>query len=129
VQEALRNVRRHSHATSVDVMIDSAGDVIQVHVVDDGVGFDPAANLFESGITAMREFAALTGGTIAVASAPGRGTTVTAHLGRGPEDDDVVDDEVDADFEFEEYDEDDPDWEPDVPVRTLRLVQGGRTDD
>ncbi len=129
VQEALRNVRRHSQATSVDVMIDSAGDVIQVHVVDDGVGFDPDANLFESGIAAMREFASLTGGTIAVASAPGRGTTVTAHLGRGPEDDDVLDDEVDADFEFEEYDEDDPDWEPDVPVRTLRLVHGGRADD
>ncbi len=128
VQEALRNVRRHSRATSVDVMIDSAGDAIQVHIVDDGVGFDPTTNLFESGIAAMREFAALTGGTIVVASAPGRGTTVTAHLGRGPEDD-VVDDEVDADFEFDEYDEDDPDWEPDVPVRTLRLVHGGRTDD
>jgi signal transduction histidine kinase len=126
VQEALRNVRRHSHATSVDVMVDAAGDAIQVHVVDDGVGFDAEANLFESGIAAMREFAALTGGTLDVASAPGRGTTVTAHLGRGPKVEPVEDDvDVDADIEFDEYDEDDPDYEPDFPP-TLRLVHGGR---
>lgn len=127
VQEALRNVRRHSHASSVDVMIDAAGDVILVHVVDDGVGFDAGANLFESGIAAMREFAALTGGTISIASAPGRGTTVTAHLGRGPAVQPLDDDEVDADYEFDEYDEDDPDYEPEgfAPV-TLRLVHGGR---
>jgi signal transduction histidine kinase len=126
IQEAMRNVRRHSQATSVDVMIDSAGDVIQVHVVDDGVGFDPDANLFESGIAAMREFAALTGGTIDIASAPGRGTTVTAHLGRGPKVEPVEDDDIDADFEFDEYDEDDPDYEPEVAPVALRLVHGGR---
>lgn len=127
VQEALRNVRRHSQATCVDVMIDSVGDVIQVHVVDDGVGFDPDANLFESGIAAMRGFASLTGGTIDVASARGRGTTVTAHLGQGRKVDEV-DDEVDADFEFDEYDEDDPDWEPEAPAVPLRLVRGGLSD-
>jgi signal transduction histidine kinase len=125
IQEALRNVRRHSQATSVDVMLDSAGEVIQVHVVDDGVGFDTGASLFESGIRAMREFAALTGGTIDVASAPGRGTTVTAHLGRRP----VVEvDDLDTAFEYDEYDEDDPDWEPEVPAAGLRLVRGGLGD-
>jgi signal transduction histidine kinase len=128
VQEALRNVRRHSEATNVDVMIDTVADGVEVHVVDDGVGFDPQATLFESGIAAMREFAALTGGTIAVASAPGAGTTVTARLGTGPggQDDDEPDvDEHDYD-DVEEYDEYDADWDP--PVRTLRLVHGGASD-
>jgi hypothetical protein len=129
VQEALRNVQRHSGATNVDVMIDTVADGVEVHVVDDGIGFDPAGTLFESGIAAMREFAALTGGTITIASAPGAGTTVTAHLGSGrpgEADDDELDDDHDyeADYdELDEYDEYDADWDP--PVRTLRLVHGG----
>jgi signal transduction histidine kinase len=83
VQEAVRNVWRHSEASDVAVSIGMTGGVVELRVVDDGVGFDPDAALFESGIGAMRSFAAVLGGSASVTSAPGEGTTVTARLGAG----------------------------------------------
>jgi signal transduction histidine kinase len=81
VQEAVRNVWRHSGAGEVDVAFTMVDGAVQVRVADDGVGFDPHGLLFESGIGAMRGFAAVTGGEVEVASARGAGTTVTARLG------------------------------------------------
>jgi signal transduction histidine kinase len=81
VQEAVRNVWRHSDASLVEVAIRPDGPVVEVVVADDGRGFDPSRVLFESGISAMRSFAALGQGRLAIDSAPGRGTRVTARLG------------------------------------------------
>jgi signal transduction histidine kinase len=81
VQEAVRNVRRHSRASSLEVHIGARDGVVEVEVADDGVGFEPAGALQASGIRAMRSFAALTGGTIEIDSAPGHGTRVRAVLG------------------------------------------------
>lgn len=82
VQEAVRNVWRHSGASHLDIDVRVAeGGVIEVEVADDGVGFDPDTVLFESGIAAMRGFAALGQGSLTVHSAPGRGTRVVARLG------------------------------------------------
>ena len=81
VQEAVRNVWRHSGAGRVDVSFAMVDGAVQVRVADDGVGFDPQGLLFESGIGAMRGFAAVTGGEVEVTSARGAGTTVTARLG------------------------------------------------
>ena len=79
VQEAVRNVWRHSRAGRVDVTVRGEGPVVEVCVADDGVGFDPDAVLFESGIAAMRSFAALGQGSLRVESASRRG-----HAGRRP---------------------------------------------
>ena len=47
-------------------------------VRDDGRGFDPAVILADHfGLAIMRERMAAVGGTVALASAPGEGTTVT----------------------------------------------------
>ena len=81
VQEAVRNVWRHSRATRIEVSVQSDEGVVEVVIADDGVGFDPGAVLFESGIAVMRSFAVLGQGTLAIDSAPGRGTRVTARLG------------------------------------------------
>jgi signal transduction histidine kinase len=81
LQEALHNVWRHSRAGSVDVIVERAGDAVVVRVSDDGVGFDPAAVIEESGIAAMRASAAVLGGTLTVESRRGAGTVVTACLG------------------------------------------------
>lgn len=83
VQEAVRNVWRHARAASLEVVVGADGPVVEVTVVDDGVGFVPDQLLFESGIAAMRSFAELGQGSLAIDSAPGRGTTVTARLGHG----------------------------------------------
>jgi signal transduction histidine kinase len=84
VQEAIRNIWRHSSATLVTVSIQAAGDLVEIRVHDDGRGFDPEANLFESGIAAMRSFAAFGNGSLDVESSPGAGTTVVARLGEPP---------------------------------------------
>jgi signal transduction histidine kinase len=88
IQEALRNVWRHSDAARVDVTIALTGSgLVEVRVADDGVGFDPVQTLFESGIAAMRSFAGAVDGRVTIDSAPGRGTSVIATLGRTGTDD------------------------------------------
>lgn len=81
VQEALRNVWRHSGATQVEVALRVAGGAVEVEIADDGVGFDPGEHLYESGIAAMRSFAAFAGGEVELDSAPGTGTRVRVRVG------------------------------------------------
>ena len=81
VQEALTNVRRHADATVVRVRVarDDRGLVLEVR--DNGRGFNPGATGDEAyGLAGMRERAALIGGTLAIESAPRRGTMVRVVL-------------------------------------------------
>ena len=84
VQEAVRNVWRHSRAGRIDVTVHGDGAAVEVCVTDDGVGFDPGAVLFESGIAAMRGFAVLGQGSLRIESRAGQGTRVVARLGDAP---------------------------------------------
>jgi signal transduction histidine kinase len=78
-QEALQNMSRHSGAGEAWVMLDTTGSVIRLSVRDDGRGFDVAAVPPEHlGLRMMREHAEDAGIRVAVESAPGAGTTVTA---------------------------------------------------
>ena len=78
--EALSNALRHAGATAVEVTVHT-GEVVRVTVADDGAGFDPAGTPRAGlGLTSMRERAEALGGTLAVASAPGSGTTVTLEV-------------------------------------------------
>lgn len=85
VQEALRNVRAHAEARRIDVRVVCAGSALEVHVDDDGIGFDPDATLFESGIATMRQFAAFNDGAVHITSRRGHGTAVVARLGPEPD--------------------------------------------
>jgi signal transduction histidine kinase len=78
-QEALANVRRHACASAVVLRVGRVGDVVAVHVEDDGVGFDPAAAT-GVGLAGLRDRAEEVGGALDVASAPGRGTRVTVRV-------------------------------------------------
>ena len=71
--EALSNVARHAHATSMSVRV-SAGREICLVIVDDGRGM--SGDSVESGLGNMRERAEKLGGSCSVTSAPGQGTTV-----------------------------------------------------
>jgi signal transduction histidine kinase len=81
VQEALRNVWRHSAATEVEVALRATRGAVEVEISDNGVGFDPDEGLYESGIAAMRSFAAFAGGSVELDSAPGTGTRVRVRVG------------------------------------------------
>jgi signal transduction histidine kinase len=81
-QEALTNVARHARARHVAVLLERRRDRVVVIVEDDGQGFDPARVEGEGsaeqslGIFGMRERAALVGGSLAIESQGGLGTTV-----------------------------------------------------
>lgn len=80
--EALANALRHADAGAVEVTLDT-GDLVRLVVADDGSGFDLAATARTSrrmGLASMRERAEALGGTLAVDTAPGVGTTVTLEV-------------------------------------------------
>jgi signal transduction histidine kinase len=78
VQEAVLNIVRHARAQRVVIDVGTSGGALTLTVEDDGVGFDPSRPGL--GIVGMTERAALAGGEIAIASAPGAGTTIRARL-------------------------------------------------
>jgi PAS domain S-box-containing protein len=86
VQEALTNVARHAGAKTVDVELGAADGELRIQVRDDGKGFDvararlAAARGASLGLLSMQERVALCGGRIEIQSAPGKGTSLDAHL-------------------------------------------------
>jgi two-component system sensor histidine kinase UhpB len=78
-QEALNNVTKHAGARSVLVRLVERGGALQLQVVDDGRGFDPAARSGNgSGLGGLRERLQLFDGRLEVRSAPGHGTRLRA---------------------------------------------------
>ncbi len=89
-QEALRNVARHSNASSVEVELRAVGDGIELALHDNGVGFDPKRKQDRPslGLAGMRQRLSLIDGELLVDSAPGVGTNIVARAplkpGGGP---------------------------------------------
>lgn len=88
LQEALANCVRHSDACTVQVRVTETARGLSGAVEDDGRGFrmddsrgGPVVGSM-IGLYGMRERAVLLGGTFAVASVPGQGTTVEFELPR-----------------------------------------------
>ncbi len=80
-QEALNNVLRHAHATAVTVALRRDGSQAILEVTDNGCGFDPlTVGCGGMGLAAMREAMQEVGGDLAIVSAPGAGTRVTASV-------------------------------------------------
>jgi len=76
LQEALANVARHSGATEASVRLRSGDGSIHLEVEDRGRGFSPNGSRRGLGLIAMRERAALLGGTLDVSKIPDGGTRV-----------------------------------------------------
>jgi signal transduction histidine kinase len=80
-QEALTNVVRHSHAHTVGILLERRKDRVILFVEDDGIGFDPESNGNGNlGLVGMRERAELLGGTLAIESIAGKGTTIKVEV-------------------------------------------------
>lgn len=77
-QEALNNSLKHSKASSVTISIHSAGEMIELSVADNGIGFDLGnpKDTGGMGLINMRERAEHLGGQFRVQSSPGSGTIV-----------------------------------------------------
>lgn len=84
IQEALSNVRKHSRATHVSVLLCRDEDLIQARIEDNGEGFDPRelgqSTLPRFGLSTMRERAESVGGTLNIESRSGHGTGVSVSI-------------------------------------------------
>jgi len=76
--EALTNATKHAHASTVQLRIESAGDVVVMSIRDDGIGgADPGRG---SGLIGLTDRVAAIGGAISVISPPGGGTFIHVTL-------------------------------------------------
>jgi signal transduction histidine kinase len=81
-QEALSNVAKHAHATSVSVGLHAVDGLALLSIDDDGRGFVEADVDGEGkfGIAGMRERVRRFGGHVLIESTPGEGTSVTVAM-------------------------------------------------
>ena len=77
-QEALRNVKKHSRASSAQVRLQLGDNTIHLSVCDRGVGFNPRElpNREGLGMRSMEGRARLLGGRFKIQSTAGTGTTI-----------------------------------------------------
>lgn len=84
LQEALTNVRKHSRATYVKVVVSkeswNGGEKICMRVHDNGIGFTPASSRRNFGLQTMRERAEGVNGTLIIQPNPGYGTSIECRL-------------------------------------------------
>jgi signal transduction histidine kinase len=78
VSEALANAAKHAQASVAEVRVAARDDVLDIDIRDNGVGgADPSGG---SGLTGLRDRVEALGGTLAVASPAGAGTSLHAQL-------------------------------------------------
>jgi signal transduction histidine kinase len=80
IQEALRNIAKHSGARHVKVQLSAGADSVQLLVSDDGIGFR-GHGIGENqglGLVSMRERLRLAGGDLSIWSRPSLGTQIEA---------------------------------------------------
>jgi two-component system, NarL family, nitrate/nitrite sensor histidine kinase NarX len=79
IQEALTNIRRHSRARNVRILLNSEGDLYTVLIEDDGLGMagpDEPMPGEHAGLAIMRERTRHLPGQIVIESEPGEGTRI-----------------------------------------------------
>jgi signal transduction histidine kinase len=88
LQEALTNTARHARARHVSIVLERRPAFVRLVVEDDGVGFDYPTTSTEGrqaggdglGLPSIRERVQLLGGSVAIESLPGSGTTVCVQV-------------------------------------------------
>src|SRR5205085_4910206 len=81
VQEALSNVRKHSEAERVSIVLRSRRTFVDLTIADDGCGFDPRRMVTgRLGLAGISERVRLLGGAVEIETSPGAGTSVRATL-------------------------------------------------
>ena len=86
IQEAMRNIGRHSQASKAEATIEFGDGRIRVSIKDNGVGFHLPESLEDLsragklGLIGMQERMRLLDGSLRIKSKPGRGTTVMVEI-------------------------------------------------
>lgn len=86
-QEAVSNTIKHAGARTIEVALYCSAGAVRLLVKDDGSGFVQEENGYAKaghyGLIGMKERASHIGANFALASAPGKGTSVSVELPRG----------------------------------------------
>jgi signal transduction histidine kinase len=80
VQEALTNCVRHANARVIKVSVTCGADRLDVTVADDGVGLESGRRRDGLGLRGIEERVKELHGTVTIAAAAGKGTTLAIHL-------------------------------------------------
>ncbi|HEY9627579.1 MAG TPA: GAF domain-containing sensor histidine kinase [Coleofasciculaceae cyanobacterium] len=75
-QEALTNALKHAQPQKIQISLHFAADAVQLHIVDDGQGFDLQQQWRGFGIVCMQERTHQIGGEFSLRSQIGQGTTI-----------------------------------------------------
>ena len=80
MQEAFNNISKHSRAEFIKLSLVKNKKVIRFSIYDNGLGFDVGVALSGKGLglSSMRERVELSGGSFAIESVAGRGTSIRA---------------------------------------------------
>jgi signal transduction histidine kinase len=79
-QELAQNVVKHAQATEATLEVEVLTAWVVLRVEDNGSGFDPARTSDGLGLRSLRSRAALLGGSVHLATAPGQGTQCQVRL-------------------------------------------------
>lgn len=88
LQESLRNIAKHARATNVSVTLSWLEDEVLLDIQDDGIGFEPEEIVAgesgnRMGLLTMEHRVERAGGTFALESTPGEGTSIAVSFPTG----------------------------------------------
>ncbi len=81
-QEALANVQKHAHASTVEARLTARNGLLRLAITDNGIGFAPGRGTDPGhrGLRNMAERAQSLGGRCSIQSSPGQGTSVEVEI-------------------------------------------------
>jgi len=82
IQEALTNIRKHSHAKVVSLTSFVTPDTITLELIDDGIGFNLESSHTGFGLRGMQERIQLLGGQFKIKTFTGQGTHLQVTIDR-----------------------------------------------
>ena len=81
-QEALTNVRKHAHASAVEIYLYGDDHELQLEIIDNGCGISDQQRYSSQsfGLQSMRERSAEFGGRLVIATSAGKGTLLSVRM-------------------------------------------------
>lgn len=80
VQEQLKNILKHSQATTTDICIRTDKDTIKLEITDNGKGFDPQQTRQGIGLANIHERTQFYNGTANIQASAGKGCTLSVSI-------------------------------------------------
>jgi signal transduction histidine kinase len=77
VQEQFSNIQKYARANNVTISLHCNPDQIELHIKDDGIGFDTSKKSEGVGLKNIKTRAALYNGKVSVVSSPGNGCEIS----------------------------------------------------